>query len=151
MLNGRLRVERGVWDDDDDGREEEYPIDDTLSLICRLKLCGCLFGSPPHVCLSLQHGKDFTIMTNGRLRVERDVWDDVETETNVDDYDADGERRRTVLIDDTLSLWCSYSHHHLPSCFMDACGSRGASGDEDEDKVLDYYRSCVEKVLGSAF
>jgi len=77
----------------------------------------------------------------------------METETNVDDYDADGERRRTVLIDDTLSLWCSHSHHHhhLPSCFMDACGSRGASGDEDEDKVLDYCRSCVEKVLGSAF
>jgi len=59
----------------------------------------------------------------------------METETNVDDYDADGERRRTVLIDDTLSLWCSQSHHHLSSCFMDACGSRGASGDDETSET----------------
>ena len=52
MLNGRLRVERGVWDDDDDdGREEEdHLIDDTLSSYLPL-----------------------TIMLMERLRVERGV------------------------------------------------------------------------------
>ena len=96
-------------------------------------------------------------MINGRLRVERGVWDDVETETNVDDYDADGERRRTVLIDDTLSLWCSLSHHHLTSCFMDACGSRGASGDDEtsetktKTKFGTILRICVNNALFECF
>ena len=115
--------------DDDDGREEDnYPIDDTLSLLV-------FFSSKPALCFQYTLPDTTYHQLNGRLRVERGVWDDVETETNVDDYDADGERRRTVLIDDTLSLWCSQSHHHLPSCFMDACGSRGASGDDETSET----------------
>ena len=50
-------------DDDDDRREEEYPIDDTLSLSTR-------FVSYPTSDLDFS-GEDFTIMFNGRLRVER--------------------------------------------------------------------------------
>ena len=109
-----MRVERGVWDDatetattgegrtrsaraghddgdddDDDRREEEYPIDDTLSLSTR-------FVSYPTSDLDFS-GEDFTIMFNGRLRVERGVLDN-------EDDDYDGREEDYYLIDDTLSL-----------------------------------------------
>ena len=52
-----------------DGREEEYPIDDTLSLSTR-------FVSYPFFA-----GEEFTIMIKGRLRVEGGVWDDDDVTT----------------------------------------------------------------------
>ena len=75
-------------DDDDDGREEDYyPIDDTLSLL--------VFFSPKPTLYFHCTLPDTTYhQLNGRLRVERGVWDDA----------------------------------------------------TDEDKVLNYYNSCVEVV-----